>query len=164
MKFALCIVALTFMVSVEAVPAPLTPAIVSPTNDLEYFNNKLKSIQGAIKDSIEAGKDVQLMEGALQRIVNLSSYFYRTESATEYAVDKKAYANGWAAEDIPCEQDSDCESNSCTSSGPGMPKFCVPMPIRCEQNSDCESNVCIPGGPNMPKVCVRVSDLHMFNV
>jgi len=99
MKFALCIVALTFMVSVEAVPAPLTPAIVSPTNDLEYFNNKLKSIQGAIKDSIEAGKDVQLMEGALQRIVNLSSYFYLTESATEYAVDKKAYANGWADND-----------------------------------------------------------------
>jgi len=95
MKFALCIVALTFMVSVEAVPAPLTPAIVSPTNDLEYFNNKLKSIQGAIKDSIEAGKDVQLMEKALQNIVNLSSLFWLTESATEYATATDKYENLW---------------------------------------------------------------------
>jgi len=98
MKFALCIVALTFMVSVEAVPAPLTPAIVSPTNGKEYFKKKLESIQGAIDDTIEAGKDLQDMEGALQRIVNLSSLFYLTESATEYAVDKKAYANGWLAD------------------------------------------------------------------
>jgi len=98
MKFALCIVALTFMVSVEAVPAPLTPAIVSPTNGKEYFKKKLESIQGAIDDTIEAGKDLQDMEGALQRIVNLSSLFYLTESATEYAVDKKPYANGWLAD------------------------------------------------------------------
>jgi len=164
MKFTLCIVALTFMVSVEAVPAPASTPITLPAQpEPDFFDNKLKSVQEAILDTLKAGQDLQLMEGALQRIVNLSSYFYRTESATEYAVDKKAYANGWAVEDIPCEQDSDCESNSCTSSGPGMPKFCVPMPIRCEQNSDCESNVCIPGGPNMPKVCVRMSDIHMFN-
>jgi len=103
------------MVSVEAVPAPLTPAIVSPTNGKEYFKKKLESIQGAIDDTIEAGKDLQDMEGALQRIVNLSSYFYLTESATEYAVDKKIYANGWADNDDLAKElagESNCGSLS----------------------------------------------------
>jgi len=95
MKFALCIVALTFMVSVEAVPAPLTPAIVSPTNGKEYFKKKLESIQGAIDDTIEAGKDLQDMEKALQNIVNLSSLFWLTESATEYATATDKYENLW---------------------------------------------------------------------
>jgi len=95
MKFALCIVALTFMVSVEAVPAPLTPAIVSPTNGKEYFKKKLESIQGAIDDTIEAGKDLQDMEKALQGIVNMSSYFWLTESATEYATATDKYGNLW---------------------------------------------------------------------
>ena len=123
MKFALCIVALTFMVSVEAVPqdifsvgpsrsmasygsssssssssrvpAGLTPPIVSPTNEKEYFDNKLESIQGAIKDTIEAGKDLQDMEKALQNIVNLSSLIWLTESATEYATATDKYENLW---------------------------------------------------------------------
>ena len=95
MKFALCIVALTFMVSVGAVPAPLSSAIVLPTNEEDYFKEKLASIQGALRDTFNAGKDLQTMEGALQDIVNLSSYFYRTESATEYATAKDKYGNLW---------------------------------------------------------------------
>jgi len=88
------------MVSVEAVPAPASTPITLPAQpEPDFFDNKLKSVQEAILDTLKAGQDLQLMEGALQRIVNLSSYFYRTESATEYAVDKKAYANGWADND-----------------------------------------------------------------
>jgi len=105
MKFALCIVALTFMVSVEAVPAPLTPAIVSPTNGKEYFKKKLESIQGAIDDTIEAGKDLQDMEKALQGIVNMSSYFWLTESATEYATATDKYGNLWKPE---CTSNQEC--------------------------------------------------------
>jgi len=107
MKFALCIVALTFMVSVEAVPAPLTPAIVSPTNGKEYFKKKLESIQGAIDDTIEAGKDLQDMEKALQDIVNLSSFFWLTESATEYATATDKYTNLWKP---ACTTQSECEN------------------------------------------------------
>jgi len=106
MKFALCIVALTFMVSVEAVPAPLTPAIVSPTNGKEYFKKKLESIQGAIDDTIEAGKDLQDMEKALQGIVNMSSYFWLTESATEYATATDKYGNLWKPE---CTSNQECQ-------------------------------------------------------
>jgi len=106
MKFALCIVALTFMVSVEAVPAPLTPAIVSPTNGKEYFKKKLESIQGAIDDTIEAGKDLQDMEKALQGIVNMSSYFWLTESATEYATATDKYGNLWKP---ACTTKEECE-------------------------------------------------------
>merc|ERR1719400_2537128 len=39
--------------------------------------------------------DLELMEGSLQGIVGASSYFFRTESATEYAVSSDAYQNGW---------------------------------------------------------------------
>ena len=95
MKFVLCIVALTFLVSVEAVPAPLSSAIVQPTNEEDYFKEKLKSIQGALTDTINAGKDMQIMEAKLQNIVNLSSHFWRAESATEYATDRNAYGNLW---------------------------------------------------------------------
>ena len=92
MRFTLCIVALTIMVSVEAVPAP---PIELPTTDPGYFEATLESIQGAIKDSLRAGKDLQIMEAKLQNIVNLSSFFFRTESATEYATDPNAYGNKW---------------------------------------------------------------------
>ena len=92
MKFTLCIVALTIMVSVEAVPAP---AIEVPTNEEDYFRANLESIQGAIKDTVKAGKDLEIMELRLKDIVAASSYFYRTESATEYATDRNAYTNGW---------------------------------------------------------------------
>ena len=93
MKLTLCIVALTIMVSVEAAPAP--GDIELPTNEEEYFQLKLKSIQGAITDTIKAGMDLEDMEGKLQGIVDASSYFFRTESATEYATAKDAYLNGW---------------------------------------------------------------------
>jgi len=124
MKFAFCIVALTFIVSVKAVPAPLTPAIVAPTNEKDYFKQKLESIQGALKDTFEAGKDLQLMEDALKDIVAASSFFWRTESATEYATDKDAYANGWApvvkkswqAADRSCKNDDECISGNCYGS------------------------------------------------
>ena len=96
MKFTLCIIALTIMVSVEALPAPASTPIVLPDNAVEFFDNKLKSVQGAIYDTLRAGKDLQDMEGKLQDIVNQSSYFFLTESATEYAVNKDAYENSWA--------------------------------------------------------------------
>jgi len=93
MKLTLCIVALTIMASVEAAPAP--GDIKLPTNEEEYFQLKLKSIQGAITDTIKAGMDLEDMEGKLQGIVDASSYFFRTESATEYATAKDAYLNAW---------------------------------------------------------------------
>ena len=95
MKFTLCIIALTIMVSVEAVPAPATSPIVLPDNEKDYFMEGLKSVQGAIRDTLKAAQDLQTMETRLQDIVNLSSYFFRTESVTEYAVDADAYANDW---------------------------------------------------------------------
>ena len=95
MKFALCIVALTIMVSVEAAPAP--GDIAQPTNEKTYFTKKLASVQEAITDTIAAGMDLEIMEGKLQGIVDASSYFFRTESATEYATASNAYTNGWAA-------------------------------------------------------------------
>ena len=72
-----------------------TPAIEDAKGGSEFFKNKLHEIQGAIDDTINAGKDLEDMEERLQDIVNLSSYFFRTESSTEYAVDAEAYANGW---------------------------------------------------------------------
>ena len=66
-------------------------------SDSKYFDNKLDEIQGAIDDTVKAGLDLRVMEGSLQRIVAASSYFFRTESATEYAVDAENYINGWIA-------------------------------------------------------------------
>ena len=92
MHFALCIVVLTIMVSVEAVP---TPGIELPSSDPDYFKENLKSVQGAIKDTLRAGQDLEAMEKVLQNIVNLSSHIWRAESATEYATASNAYTNGW---------------------------------------------------------------------
>ena len=66
-------------------------------SDSKYFDNKLDEIQGAIDDTVKAGLDLKVMEGSLQSIVAASSYFFRTESATEYAVDADPYINGWIA-------------------------------------------------------------------
>jgi len=71
------------------------PAIEDAKGGSDYFKKKLHEIQGAIDDTIKAGMDLEDMEDRLQDIVNLSSFFFRTESATEYATDKNAYANGW---------------------------------------------------------------------
>ena len=91
MKVTLSIVALAIIVSIEA------GTISQPENDATYFTDKLASIQGAITDTINAGIDLEVMEGKLQNIVDASSYFFRTESATEYAVSSNAYQNGWGA-------------------------------------------------------------------
>ena len=91
MKYILLIASIVAIVSVEA------GTISQPENELEYFSDKLQSVQGAIEDTINAGMDLQLMEGSLQGIVDASSYFFRTESATEYAVSPDAYQNGWGA-------------------------------------------------------------------
>ena len=91
MKFALSIVVLTIIVTIEA------GTISQPENDETYFSDKLASIQGAITDTINAGMDLELMEARLQGIVAESSYFFRTESVTEYAVSSDAYQNGWEA-------------------------------------------------------------------
>jgi len=108
MKFTLCVVALTIMVSVDAVPAP---AIELPATDPGFFKKKLDSVQGAIKDSIRAGMDLQIMEGKLKAIVAASSFFFRTESATEYATAKNAYANGWKSGVDPEKTCEDQPSN-----------------------------------------------------
>ena len=89
MKYILLIISIVAVVSVEA------GTISQPENELAYFSDKLQSIQGAIEDTINAGMDLELMEGSLERIVDASSYFFRTESATEYAVSSEAYQNGW---------------------------------------------------------------------
>ena len=91
MKVFLSIVALAIIGSIEAGP------ISQPENDATYFTDKLASIQGAITDTINAGMDLQVMEEKLRNIVAASSYFFRTESATEYAVSSDAYQNGWGA-------------------------------------------------------------------
>ena len=91
MKVSLSIVALAIIGSIEA------GTISQPENDATYFTDKLASIQGAITDTINAGIDLEVMEEKLQNIVDASSYFFRTESATEYAVSPDAYQNGWGA-------------------------------------------------------------------
>ena len=94
MKFTLCIVALAIMASVEAAPAP--GVIELPTNDVDdYFQASLKSVQGAIKDTIRAGQDLETMETKLQNIVDASAAIWRAESATEYATSSTPYTNLW---------------------------------------------------------------------
>ena len=95
MKFTLCIVALAIMVSVEAKPATEPIVIDGEDDQPNFFTDKLESVQGAIYDTLRAGKDLQDMEGALQNIVDASSYFFKTESATEYAVQSTPYGNNW---------------------------------------------------------------------
>jgi len=142
MKFTLCVVALTIMVSVDAVPAP---AIELPATDPGFFKKKLDSVQGAIKDSIRAGMDLQIMEGKLKAIVAASSFFWMTESATEYATAKNAYANGWK-DDKPakknigehCNNNEECKSDDCDD---GRSKSCVKgrktSPAGCVFDDEC---------------------------
>jgi len=148
MKFTFCVVALTIMVSVDAVPAP---AIELPATDPGFFKKKLDSVQGAIKDSIRAGMDLQIMEGKLKAIVAASSFFYMTESATEYATAKNAYANGWkpdsnvesekskAKKNINdnCTEDEECKSKKCNTER----SICVNggklSGLSCEVNDEC---------------------------
>ena len=94
MKFTLSIVALAIIGSIDA------GTISQPDAEAQsfYFSNKLESIQGAITDTINAGMDLEVMEGKLKGIVDSSSYFFRTESATEYAVSSDAYQNGWSTD------------------------------------------------------------------
>ena len=94
MKLTLSFVSLAIFGSIEA------GTISQPDANAQsiYFSNKLASIQGAITDTINAGMDLEVMEGKLQGIVDSSSYFFRTESATEYAVSTDAYQNGWGAD------------------------------------------------------------------
>jgi len=102
MKLTLSFVSLAIFGSIEA------GTISQPDANAQsiYFSNKLASIQGAITDTINAGMDLEVMEGKLQGIVDSSSYFFRTESATEYAVSTDAYQNGWGA-DSGCEDDEE---------------------------------------------------------
>ena len=89
MNLALFTVTLNFMVA--AVRADLQ----LPTNGPEYFDNTLESIQGALQDTIRAGRDLKTMESRLLSIVDDSSYFFRAESAVEYAVAVDPYQNAW---------------------------------------------------------------------
>merc|ERR1712136_471642 len=93
------------------------------------MGGKLESVQGALKDVIRAGQDLQIMEGKLKAIVAASSFFFRTESATEYATAKNAYANGWKPDsnvesekskakknvNDNCTEDEECKSKNCNT-------------------------------------------------
>jgi len=149
MKFTLCVVALTIMVSVDAVPAP---AIELPATDPGFFKKKLDSVQGAIKDSIRAGMDLQIMEGKLKAIVAASSFFWMTESATEYATAKNAYANGWKAGepekkriDEACESAAECQSDNCDSRSSQCKRGDVGNGSLCEFSDQCrlEGDDCV---------------------
>jgi len=106
------------MAYVHGMPGKINaPAADAPT----YFQNKLNQIQEALDDTVRAGMDLETMETKLQNIVNFSSFFFRTESATEYATDQDAYANAWtksakkswADDDPSCTKNDDCLSGIC---------------------------------------------------
>jgi len=147
MKFTLCVVALTIMVSVDAVPAP---AIELPATDPGFFKKKLDSVQGAIKDSIRAGMDLQIMEGKLKAIVAASSFFWMTESATEYATAKNAYANGWKAGEPAkkdnsdeCNESAECKSNNCVAGA--CQQGSTWTASSCDFGEECMSGICKTG-------------------
>ena len=89
MKFAICFAALAIMATGEEAPQMFS--------SVAYFTDKLNSIQGALEDTINAGKDIKSMENSLQAIVDSSSFFFRTESSIEYAVDAEVYTNSWSS-------------------------------------------------------------------
>ena len=92
MKISIFMVSFLSMASIEGRAGEINV----PDGDLAYFTNKLNSIQGALMDSIKAGKDLERMETSLQNIVDASSYFFRTESVTEYTVEaENTYENAW---------------------------------------------------------------------
>jgi len=134
------------------------PAIEDAKGGSDYFKKKLHEIQGAIDDTINAGKDLEDMEERLQDIVNLSSYFFRTESSTEYAVDAEAYANGWTpagpAGNIKvivkqdngkgCKSAAECKSDVCERNSCRQGN--VQDDHECEYDEQCASKTCL-GGP-----------------
>jgi len=113
MNSRVTIVYFATMAYVHGMPGKINaPAADAPA----YFQNKLNQIQGAIDDTVRAGMDLETMEARLQDIVNLSSYFYLTESATEYAVDKDAYKNSWDSGAASADSDSGAASAASSSS------------------------------------------------
>ena len=72
-----------------------------PTEGPDYFDNTMESIQGALEDTIRAALDLEIMETRLQGIVDGSSYFFRAESAAEYAVAANLYQNAWKGKSKP---------------------------------------------------------------
>ena len=64
-------------------------------SSVALFTDTLNEIQGALEDTINAGADLELMETSLHEIVAASSYFYRTESITEYTVG--SLTNSWSS-------------------------------------------------------------------
>jgi len=91
MKFALCIVAVAIMATVEAKPSPTV------FSDNSYFQEDatLNSVQGAIIDIVSAATDLGNMESMLQDVASESTPLFAVEVAVEDAVDKTAYANDW---------------------------------------------------------------------
>jgi len=149
MKFTLFIVALAIIGSIEGGTIS-QPAAEAPV----YFSNKLASIQGAITDTINAGMDLEVMEGKLKGIVDSSSYFFKTESVTEYAVSSDAYQNGWSAAgaDIKlivkqdngkgCNSAAECKSDVCERN------LCRQGNLqdfvdRCAYDEQCASHFCL---------------------
>lgn len=90
MKFALCIVAVAIMATVEAKPSPAF-------SDNSYFtaDATLDSVQGAIIDIVSAAGDLDTMQDMLQGVADESTAVFAVEVAVEDAVDKTAYTNDW---------------------------------------------------------------------
>ena len=57
MKFAICLAALAILATGEEAPQMFS--------SVAYFTDKLNSIQGALEDTINAGKDIKSMEESL---------------------------------------------------------------------------------------------------
>ena len=89
MNLVACTVAVSFLV------ASVHADLKVPADGPKYFDNALDEIQGALQDTIRAGLDLETMESRLQSVVDASSFFFRSESAVEYAVASDAYKNLW---------------------------------------------------------------------
>ena len=98
MKFAICIVALALMATIEAAPAPVgtygdgsDPPVLASV----YFENNLDGIQGALTDIEAAGIDLATIKGKLEALADGAPKIYAAESALETAVDSAAYTNAF---------------------------------------------------------------------
>ena len=90
------LIAMRFPIYFTAFAVMATSEAASKTfSSVALFTDTLNEIQGALEDTINAGADLELMETSLHEIVASSSYFYRTESITEYTVG--SLTNSWSS-------------------------------------------------------------------
>ena len=92
MKFSHCLIVLGLTATVLSDDSgEETPFFSS----ISYFTNVLNSIQGALEDIFIGGENLKIMESKLEGMVDASSYFFRAESVSEYAMSSKPYTNAW---------------------------------------------------------------------